>query len=143
MKLTRSLSELGLVVVVLTAGCAAPPSAPTSQSSAPSAARATTPQRMTIAIRGNPPVLAHKLNIGNNFIGTQQLERLVNAGLTVPDTQDVLHPQLADAVPTLENGLWQVFADGRMETTWRLQPKVRWHDGAPLTTEDVLFAATV
>jgi peptide/nickel transport system substrate-binding protein len=52
-------------------------------------------------------------------------------------------PQLAQALPTLENGLWQVFPDGRMETRWALKPGVQWQDGTPLTTDDLLFAATV
>src|SRR5207249_11289788 len=37
------------------------------------------------------------------------------------------------------NGLWKVFPDGRMETTWRIKPGVEWHDGAPYTAEDLLF----
>ena len=46
-----------------------------------------------------------------------------------------------EAVPTLENGLWKVLPDGRMETSWRLKPGLVWQDGdqtLPLRdTEDV------
>jgi peptide/nickel transport system substrate-binding protein len=46
-------------------------------------------------------------------------------------------------VPTLENGLWKLLPDGRMETTWRLRPAARWQDGTPLTADDILFTAAV
>ena len=29
--------------------------------------------------------------------------------------------------------------DGRMETTWKLKPSARWHDGTPLTAADLVF----
>src|SRR4030095_14283228 len=52
-------------------------------------------------------------------------------------------PQLAEAVPTTENGLWRVLPDGRMETTWKLRPGATWHDGTPFTSDDLLFTSTV
>src|SRR4030095_4677521 len=52
-------------------------------------------------------------------------------------------PQLAEAVPTTENGLWRVLPDGRMETPWTLLPGATWHDGTPFTSDDLLFTATV
>jgi peptide/nickel transport system substrate-binding protein len=67
----------------------------------------------------------------------------VLVGLSYADDKGDLHPRLAEAVPTIENGGWRVFPDGRMETTWKLRPNVRWHDGAPLTTADLVFGATV
>src|SRR5439155_26739855 len=54
-----------------------------------------------------------------------------------------LRPQFAEALPSLENGLWQVFPYGRMETTWRVRPGASWHDGTPLTSADLLFTAAV
>jgi peptide/nickel transport system substrate-binding protein len=46
-------------------------------------------------------------------------------------------------VPTVENGLWIVSPDGRMQTTWRIRPGARWHDGTPLTSADLLFTIAV
>src|SRR5207245_6528783 len=43
------------------------------------------------------------------------------------------------AIPSLENGLWKLFPDGRMETTWTLREGARWHDGTPVTTDDLTF----
>ncbi len=42
-------------------------------------------------------------------------------------------------VPTLANGLWKVFPDGKMEVTWKLRPGMKWQDGQPFTTDDFKF----
>ena len=43
---------------------------------------------------------------------------------------------LAAEVPTRENG--GLSADGRT-VTWKLKPGVKWHDGKPLTADDLVF----
>lgn len=48
-------------------------------------------------------------------------------------------PQLAEKLPELNTSDWQVFPDGQMETIYRLRPGLTWHDGTPLTAEDVVF----
>jgi peptide/nickel transport system substrate-binding protein len=45
-------------------------------------------------------------------------------------------PILAEVIPSLENGL--VAADGRT-VTWKIKRNVQWHDGKPLTADDVVF----
>ena len=50
-------------------------------------------------------------------------------------------PVLAEAIPSFENGLWKVFPDGQMETTWKIREGARWHDGTPFTSGDVLFTS--
>jgi peptide/nickel transport system substrate-binding protein len=52
-----------------------------------------------------------------------------------------LVPRLAEAVPSVENGLWKIFPDGRMETTWKIRSNALWHDGTPVTSADVLFTS--
>lgn len=97
------------------------------------------PKRFTAVIRGDPHTVYQKLNPRSNIPGIDDLERLVNAGLTVQDPDGNLQPRLAEAVPSIENGLWRVFPDGRMETTWRIREGARWQDGAPFTSEDLVF----
>lgn len=75
--------------------------------------------------------------------GRPLLRPLVNPGLSVADDRRIRRAALAEAVPTLENGLWATTPDGRMETTWTIREGVRWHDGTPFTTDDLLFTATV
>jgi peptide/nickel transport system substrate-binding protein len=107
-------------------------------------ARPAGPKRITAVTMGEPPTLSTKINTagsGGVVPGADALEEMVSAGVAHLDDRGVLHPQLAEAVPTLENGLWRVFPDGRMETTWRLRPDARWHDATPLTADDLLFGA--
>jgi len=80
---------------------------------------------------------------GGRIPGSDALEMLVASGLTVLDGQGTLRPVLAEAVPSIENGLWRVFPDGRMETTWKIRPGAVWHDGVPVTSEDFAFNAQV
>lgn len=67
----------------------------------------------------------------------------MNSALTYSDDQGVLQPRLAEAVPTVDNGLWKVLPDGRMETSWQLQPGILWHDGVAFTSADLLFSFQV
>jgi len=64
---------------------------------------------------------------------------LFAATLGAWDLQDSPYPVLAQAVPQLNTDTWRVFADGRMETVYRLRPGLTWHDGAPLSAEDFVF----
>jgi len=64
---------------------------------------------------------------------------LLSRCVSPADTSSVLHPQLAESVPTIENGLWKIAPDGTMETTWRIREQARWQDGTPISTDDLLF----
>lgn len=78
-----------------------------------------------------------------NIPGLDAIEELVNAGMTHTDDKGTLHPQLADAVPSIENGLWKVNPNGTMETTWKIKVGAKWQDGVPVSGYDFLFAAIV
>jgi len=124
---------LAAVLVVLS-GCG--PSGP-GESASGAAQRSAGSKRITMAFPREMD-LAHHLSQGRSWLRT-----LVNPGLSVVDDRLVRRPALAEAVPTLENGLWKTTPDGRMETTWTIREGARWHDGAPFTTDDLLFTATV
>jgi peptide/nickel transport system substrate-binding protein len=64
-------------------------------------------------------------------------DTLVNIGLTVVDSSNARRPALAEAVPSLENGLWKLLPDGGMEVAWKLRPGTTGHDGTPFTVEDL------
>jgi peptide/nickel transport system substrate-binding protein len=51
-----------------------------------------------------------------------------------------VEPRLAERIPTLDNGLWKLLPDGRMETTFTIRPNARWHDGTLVSTEDLRFS---
>ena len=126
-------------LAVLLVGCA--PAAPAGRGESPASRAAAEPKRITAGIMGNPHTLYNKLNISNGVPGIDALQDLVGANLAIVDPDGQLRPWLAQEVPTIENGLWKLSPDGRMETTWKIKPNARWHDGAPFTAEDVLFSA--
>lgn len=69
------------------------------------------------------------------------LASLCYAGLVTLDPAGEFRPDLAERVPTRENGGVTVDAGGRMRVTYALRPNARWHDGRPVTSADV--AATL
>src|SRR5438094_4460151 len=126
-------------LVVLLAGCA-PPAPVGTPSPDGSVAVPHAKKRITVADLGIATVLNPDLG-GSSTTGT--IAELISAGLVDFDPSGTTSPQLAEATPTLENGLWKLLPDGRMETTWTLRPGVRWHDGTPMTTDDLLFTMAV
>src|SRR5256885_7972064 len=126
-----------LGLVLLAAGCAAPQAREArSEPSGPGgAARPATPTRILAAVRASPASLAQRRTqpLTGSVPGLDAIEGLLSAGLVRWSDQGVVLPQLAEDVPSLDNGLWKVLADGRMETTLRIRPNARWHDGTPLT----------
>ena len=131
-----------LGVAVLLIACAGPAAAPGGQAEAPQPA---VRKRITAGLRGDLPVLSEMLSRAGagRIYGSTEVERLLNVGLQTTDDKLELRPVLAEAVPTVENGGWRVFPDGRMTTTWKIRPNVVWHDGAPFTSADLLFTAIV
>jgi peptide/nickel transport system substrate-binding protein len=142
------LFTLWLAAASVVVACAAPPRSELAGSqgqAVPAAPGLAAPKRIVAAIRGDPATLNDAINVGalGNSAGVREIEQLLNAGLLLVDARGELQPQLAEAAPTLENGLWKLLPDGRMETTWKIKPNLQWHDGKPLTVDDLLFTATV
>src|SRR4051794_13145411 len=149
MYVPRPRGLAALLLATLLVACAAPAPSPSSvgrnpnepsasvQSTVPSSTR---PKRIVTAVVGQPNVWVERLRSGPR-IGAWNLYELTTAGLTLIDAQGGLQPPPPEAVPTLENGLWRLLPDGTMETTWKLRPNLKWHDGAPLTSADVVFTA--
>lgn len=128
---------MALAMALIAAGCAGASGGP--QREQPGAQSAA-PRRITAAILTDLYSLGPQ---GGPVPGKGPVEGLLHAGLAVLDERGVVRPQLAEDVPSVETGLWKVFSDGRMETTWRIRPGARWHDGVPFTADDVLFTARV
>src|SRR5262249_34198291 len=69
----------------------------------------------------------------------QDIHSCIIEGLTTTDENMHTIRVLADTLPSIENGLVQLRADGGMDVTWNLRPNIRWHDGQPFTSDDVKF----
>jgi peptide/nickel transport system substrate-binding protein len=135
--MNRLFLPLGAALLVVAAlGAATARSAPAEQ------AAAAAPQSASQAVRGGT------LTIGlyqepdnlNPFLAVQTASRLVRElvleGLVDSGPGDSYRPQLAAAVPTVQNG--GISRNGR-RITYRLRPNLKWSDGHPLTSADVKF----
>lgn len=146
MPTTRTIGLIGLAIAVA-AACA--PAQPRGETAGGEAAvrQVTGPKKIVAAIRSAPASLSKQKTNPPGLVGSvpglDALEELVHAGLTHSSPDGAWLPVLAEQTPSVENGLWRVFPDGRMETTWKIRPNARWHDGAPVTTEDLLFTTMV
>jgi len=141
----KRLGSLWLALILISVGCAS--TSPSNSSSAASGSGAASsapqsnagPKRITAVIQGDPHTLAQILNPASHVRGIASLEQIVNAGLTTPSNEGKTVAQLAEAVPSVENGLWVVLPDGRMTTTWKIREGAAWHDGTPFTADDLVF----
>src|SRR5436190_2061260 len=147
----RWWSRLGaswVVLVTFLGGCTAPsqPASSAAVSTTAAPERPAAPKRIVVAIQGEPFTLSGQVNTaaGSSTVrGVDELEQLVHVGMATADNQGGLKAQLAEAVPTVENGLWKVQNDGRMETTWKIRPNARWQDGTAVTAHDFTFTMNV
>jgi peptide/nickel transport system substrate-binding protein len=126
------------LLLVLAAGCAAPAARVGDAGSQPVAPAPSRESRALVAaIRFEPNDLSPKIITRG---GSEAVKRPVNAAMALIDAAGGAFPYLAEALPQLHTASWQVFPDGRMETTYPLRRELTWHDGRPLTAEDFVFA---
>jgi peptide/nickel transport system substrate-binding protein len=142
----RTVGISAIILAILLTGCVRPD---------PSAGSGVTPQfepaagakkRITLAIRGEPATLSAIIDSSGvgGTAGLAELEELIHVGMAeIVDNRVATRPRLAASIPTLENGQWRTFPDGRMELTWKIRSDARWHDGTPVTSADLLFTAQV
>jgi peptide/nickel transport system substrate-binding protein len=79
--------------------------------------------------------------ISSMMASTNVLTALQGGLVTYDDKLNYI-PDLAEEVPTLANGGVQVNGE-KMVVTYKLRKGLRWHDGHPLTAEDVAFTQAV
>jgi peptide/nickel transport system substrate-binding protein len=127
-----------VLLTVLTVGCGASGSATLDEGgngSLPDGREAL--KRVVLATAGEPdpgPLARAQFRV---------IKPMINSGLSQADPGGTLLPVLAERVPSLENGDWKLFADGRMETTWTVREGARWHDGVPFSADDLVFSLEV
>lgn len=74
----------------------------------------------------------------------QGLGQLTRRGLTVRQADGTRVAGLAEAAPTMTNGLVRLLPDGGMVVRWRLRDGALWSDGVPMSADDLeaTFRAT-
>lgn len=146
MRMGKTFGVGVLIMAIALAGCA--PRDPLAGSGSASGGQqaAAGKKRITAAIRGEPSTLSAIIDSSGvgGTAGVSELEELIHVGMAeIVDNRVATRPRLAVVIPTLENGLWKAFPDGRMELTWKIRPDARWHDGTPVTSADLVFTARV
>src|SRR5439155_5448570 len=116
-------SVVWLALATVIVGCAGPgPSTGTAPAKPEGGQAPSALKRITVGILGNPYTLSQAINTAGtgSVRGVGETEKIIHAGLAIRDGDGRLQPELAEAVPTLENGNWRLLPDGRMETTWKI-----------------------
>src|SRR5436309_7597667 len=140
---TEALAVAVLGFALLSNACA--PGAPSSGASSSGAAQQG-PKHIVAAMMGNPPTPVEKMiggGSGGRIPGINAFEQMLDPGLSILDDKGNRLSILITEVPSVENGLWKVNADGTMETFYKLRPNALWHDGTPISSEDLLFTTKV
>jgi peptide/nickel transport system substrate-binding protein len=140
----KPLLPLVLLAVLLGSACA---QATPSPQAGGTGAFTTAKKQIVGALFAEPAGLHQELTAprgtSTSTPGLPELYAMLDGGMTYLDGENVRRPWLADAVPSAENGLWSIQPDGRMETTWHIKSGTKWHDGNPVTAEDLLFTLEV
>jgi ABC-type transport system substrate-binding protein len=141
--LTKWSPTLAALAALTIVACAPAP-VPGSGSAESQGQQAGPPKRIVAAVNSIPVALNNMIGAATGSQpGMEALGVMVNSGLTIVDNRGNITPQLVEAVPTTENGLWRVLPDGRMEITWKIREGTVWHDGRPFTSADILFTHQV
>ncbi len=138
----RSRAVVALALFTVLTGCVGGPAAPSNPGAPGSAGTSDGAPSgvLRIAWPTEPEVLTAKLGAGG---GANEFYWVFNSYLTYRDFSGAAHPMIARELPSQERGDWVVNPDGTMVTTYRLRENARWHDGAPLTAHDFVFAHEV
>lgn len=133
---------LWMAVLLVLPACAAPAGLGGSGRDGQAGLPVVGPKRIAAAIQSDPPSLYPALN-PSSIRGGEVIAEMANSGLAVLDNKGSLLPRLAEAVPSLDNGFWKILPDGTAETTWKLRDSIKWHDGAPFSSADLVFTANL
>jgi len=80
---------------------------------------------------------------GGGVTGRQSIMPLIHNLVVYERNYQEWVPQLALEKASVDRGTWKINPDGTMEMTWKFHPNIRWHDGTPFSTEDIVFAVNL
>jgi len=131
-------------LLLLFAACAQPERGVGSQPNGSARTEAPSgPRRINLAINVEPPALHYNLVPNPIRANPGSIQEIIHPGLTSWDNEGTLRPILGEAVPSIDNGLWKLLPDGRMDMTWTVKQGATWHDGTPVTAADLEFTVAL
>jgi peptide/nickel transport system substrate-binding protein len=133
----RTAISMVALLSVLTACAPAPSTAPVNP--APGGSSPAVRKTLVLAHVQEPPhIEGFSGEAGRG--GAGPVRYMVHDYLVHEDDRPAHEPHLAVDVPSIEKGTWRLNADGTMEVAWTLRPNIKWHDGTPFTSADLLFS---
>src|SRR5213593_3627049 len=137
----RALGLVAILTSLVVGACAPVGSGAGPSANAPVAPQG--PKKVVTAIHGVLKFVPSSLNAGGGgrIDGNTEVNGLTSAGLVVQASNGTWQPYLAEQVPSSDNGMWKVQANGSSTTDWKLREGAAWHDGVPLTSEDYVFSS--
>lgn len=76
---------------------------------------------------------------GSGEGGLHNPPKIAHDSLVRQNDKGVFEPRLAAEGISVEKGTWRLNPDGTMDTIWKLRPNVKWQDGVPFTSAELLF----
>lgn len=140
-QIRAALSGVAACVMLLTA-CTPSGTAPTADEPVPGGSRS--PKILTIGIQRAPDDMHPDLGPRDPGVGGSGLvPNIPHDSLVIADDTDNYIARLAAEQISTETGTWVLNPGGTMVTTWKLRANVKWHDGTPFTSDDLLFSFRV
>jgi len=132
-----------LVVAMLVAACTKKDAGQTGEVQAQGAGTKLTNSELKIGISQefenfNPLI--------SSMLATTYMQRMVNRTLVTIDADGKWVPQLAKAIPSLDNGTAKIVKIGgkeKLQATWELLDNATWGDGTPITCDDFSLAVKI
>ncbi len=132
-----------LVLCLIAAGCAPAARPPETSGGGAAPSAPASPKRIVAGMQGRPVSGYARLNLNSSERGNSEMAAMMHSALVASDPSNVYQPHLAEATPTVENGLWKVLPDGKMETTYKIRAGAAWHDGTAFTADDLVWSFRV
>jgi peptide/nickel transport system substrate-binding protein len=125
--------------LVLVVGCAGPGATSSTETTGD---RPRVTKTITIGIQREPETLGTTglTATGGTSGGQNHPGPIFHDGLTARVGVAGWEARLATEMPSVERGTWRLNPDGTMDVGWTLRPNIRWHDGTPLTTDDLVWS---
>src|SRR5439155_15893341 len=129
-----------LALATFIAAACAPGTAPGRSTIAePGQAQQAVARTLVVSTKVEPTTLAPRALTSTGATPTSPVMSIFSSWLTTVSGNNVPRAQLAEALPQLNTNSWVVNSDGMMKTGYTLRQGVSWHDGTPITAQDVVF----